>query len=324
MKRQRGLSSPRRPAFTLIELLVVVAIIGVLIALLLPAVQKVREAANRASCSNNLKQLGLALHNYHDANNCFPPGATTGAGTTHHGWIARILPNIEYDNLYRLYHFEVNWDDPLNDSTDLTVNPNQINQTRIKLLQCPSAPTKRSGSNNRGPTDYSATNILHYNGDDYTPYTSQNQYANSGVLADVNVATPQSDSTGYRIADVVDGTSSTLLVAEDAGRNQHWINGELDDGSVTNGSWTTSWANPDNKLIVRGYSVAARRRGGGPDATCAVNCINGSEVYSFHPGGAQVVLVDGSVHFLRADTSLQLLRALITRAGRETVSSADF
>jgi prepilin-type N-terminal cleavage/methylation domain-containing protein/prepilin-type processing-associated H-X9-DG protein len=314
----------RHAGFTLIELLVVVAIIGVLIALLLPAVQKVREAANRSHCANNLKQLGLALQNYHDNYNCFPPGETTGAGAPHHGWIARVLPYIELDTLHRMYHFEVSWDDPLNDSTDPAVNPNQINQTRIKLLQCPSAPTKRSGSNNRGPTDYSATNILHYNGDDYTPYTSQSQYHNSGVLAEVSVSTPQSDSTGYRIADVLDGASNTLLVAEDAGRNQHWLNGELDDGSVTNGGWSTAWANPGNKIVTRGYAVAARWRGGGGDATCAVNCINGSEVYSFHPGGAQVVLVDGSVHFLRADTSLQLLRALITRAGRETVSSADF
>jgi prepilin-type N-terminal cleavage/methylation domain-containing protein/prepilin-type processing-associated H-X9-DG protein len=313
--RRRG-----QGGFTLIELLVVIAIIGVLVSLLLPAVQKVREAANRSSCQNNMKQLGLALQNYHDSHNCFPPGDTTGAGAAHHAWIARILPYIELGNLHQIYHFEVNWDDPLNDSTDLAINPRQLNQYRIKLVQCPSAPTKRTGSNGRGPTDYSAINILHHDGDDYTPYTRQDQYHNTGVLANVGVPHPGSDTSGYRVADVLDGASNTIMVTEDAGRNQHWIMGTLDSGAVTNGSWTTAWANPGNRVEVRGYNSTARRRGGGADAACAINCINGSEVYSFHPGGSQVLLVDGSVHFLKTTTSLQLLRALITRASREPVS----
>ena len=309
--------------FTLIELLVVIAIIGVLVSLLLPAVQKVREAANRSQCQNNLKQLGLALQNYHDANNCFPPGDLTGAGAPNHGWIVRILPNIELDNLYRMYNLNVSWSDASNDSTDPAVNPRQLNQFRIKIIQCPSAPARRSGSNNRGPTDYSAINITNHAGDDYTPYTSTQQFANSGVLANVSVPKPGGDATGYRIADVLDGTSNTILVAECAGRNEHWINGQLDSGPVMNGGWSVAWANPGNKLDIRGYNVTAREKGG-PGATCAVNCMNGGEVYSFHPGGAEVVMVDGSVHFLKAGTSLQLLRALITRAGRETVSSVDF
>ena len=315
----------RRPiGFTLIELLVVIAIIGVLIALLLPAVQKVREAANRSTCQNNLKQLGLALQNYHNDQNCFPPGHTTGAGAPNHGWIVRILPYIELDNLHKLYHFEVNWDDPLNDSTNPAINPNQLNQYRIKLTQCPSAPTKRVGSNQRGPTDYSAINIFQHAGDDYTPYTREEQYNNTGVLANVNVPAGGHDTSGYRVADVLDGASNTIMVAEDAGRNEHWILGGLDKGPVTNGDWAVAWANPGTRIDVRGYSIPDRRRGGGPDATCAVNCINGSEVYSFHHGGAHVLLVDGSVHFLKTDTSLQLLRALITRATREEVGAVDF
>ena len=331
LKRQRRLA-----AFTLIELLVVIAIIGVLVSLLLPAVQKVREAANRSQCQNNLKQLGLALLNYHEASGCFPPGELTiGSGTSaiHRGWITPILPNIELDNLYRLIDPNISWDAPQNDSTDTAVNPHQINQNRPKILQCPSAPSRRSGSNNRGPTDYSAINIHNHGpqGDVYPGYNlPQDQHKlfglsneGGGVLINVSAPKPGGDTTGLRIAEVYDGTSNTILVAECAGRNQHWINGQLDSRNVTNGGWTVSWANPGNKLDIRGYNVTAPEKGG-PGATCAVNCINSAEVYSFHPGGAQVVMADGSVHFLKASTSLQLLRALITRAGGETVSSVDF
>src|SRR5579883_3475280 len=113
----------RQAAFNLIELLVVIAIIGVLVSLLLPAVQKVREAANRMACQNNLKQIGLALVNYQSQNGCFPAGLTVnGSGTQYHGWIIRILPNIEGDNIYRLYTFQTPAGAPVpwNDSTAST------------------------------------------------------------------------------------------------------------------------------------------------------------------------------------------------------------
>jgi prepilin-type N-terminal cleavage/methylation domain-containing protein/prepilin-type processing-associated H-X9-DG protein len=309
----------RRGGFTLIELLVVIAIIGVLVSLLLPAVQKVREAANRAQCQNNLKQLGLALNNYHSTCGSFPLNQTTASPT--HGWILPILPYIELDNLHRIYNRDKNWDDPSNDSTNLTLNPNQLNQQRFKITQCPSASQKRVGANSRGPTDYSAVNIIHTAGDDYTPYTAQVQYHNMGVLAQ---PANNKDTIGVGIADVLDGTSNTILVAEDAGRNDHWIMGQLNPFAVPTAGWAVAWANPGTHIFVRGYDVAGKRVGGGPNATCAVNCINGSELYSFHPGGANVVMVDGSVHFLKANITLQLLRALITRAGGENVGAVDF
>src|SRR6058998_3038010 len=104
----------RQRAFTLIELLVVIAIIAVLIGLLLPAVQKVRETANRTKCSNNLKQLGLALHNYHDVKRAFPPSATTSPHK--HSWVVFILPHVEQDNLARQYNWDVNWNAAANQS----------------------------------------------------------------------------------------------------------------------------------------------------------------------------------------------------------------
>ena len=116
----------RSPGFTLIELLVVIAIIGILLALLLPAVQAAREAARRASCKNNLKQVALALHNYHDTLRCFPPSNARG-----HSWVPFVLRFVEQGNLYDEYHWDVSWDDPLNQPA---VN------SHLAVVRCPSTP----------------------------------------------------------------------------------------------------------------------------------------------------------------------------------------
>src|SRR3954469_10165931 len=133
----RPLPSPRsRRGFTLIELLVVIAIIAILIGLLVPAVQKVREAANRSTCQNNLKQMGVALHNFHGTRKFFPPGGVSTAipklgipsGVTH-GWSVFLLPQLEQDNLYKQYHFDVSWNAAAN---------GPIIGTPLSVFLCPS------------------------------------------------------------------------------------------------------------------------------------------------------------------------------------------
>ena len=291
----------RSAGFTLIELLVVIAIIGILIALLLPAVQKVREAANRMKCQNNLRQIGIALHSYHDAFGSLPPCKVTGAGAPHHNWVPRVFPYLELDNLAKLYHWDVNWDNELNDSLDLSINPNQINQQVVKVLQCPSAPGGRHGANQRGINDYPAINTAD----------------NLGILIEVNVPANHPMRSGVRLTDITDGSSSTIMVAEDGGRNQHWVSGRFVSSS---GSGEGAWANPSNEIKPEGADPITGARPG----LCPMNCTNESEVYSFHTGGANCLFGDGSVHFLRANLSLPLLTALVTRAGGEVITGVDF
>jgi prepilin-type N-terminal cleavage/methylation domain-containing protein/prepilin-type processing-associated H-X9-DG protein len=312
----------RRVAFTLIELLVVIAIIAVLIGLLLPAIQKVREAANRMSCSNNLKQLGLALHNYHSANGCFSPGrlktapVAGQAAQDYHGWITYCLPYLEQDNLVRPYRYDLTYKD--------TVNV-PVGVQHLSVLTCPSAPQGRDFASG-AMTDYSSTNIFITGGvtDNYSDYNNnQALYHNSGVLLVVTPPTLAGNVNGNRIADITDGTSNTLMVAECAGREQHWLNGKIDATLFTTGNWTGRWINPNNHMEIRGFDLTTNTQGwlpGKATPPCAVNCTNAREIYSFHTGGANTVLADGSVHFLKANTDLRLVRALVTIRGGEVVN----
>jgi prepilin-type N-terminal cleavage/methylation domain-containing protein len=282
-----------RKGFTLIELLVVIAIIAILIGLLLPAVQKVREAAARLKCQNNLKQLGLALHNYENTNGAFPPAHQTVPKI--HCWIALTLPYIEQDNLYRRYDQGVNWDHKNN---DLPANQS-INSTELKVLLCPSAPTGRKGSNGRSITDY--TTLNHVNKNKFTGNPPADA-TRSGVLG-LNVR--------RRITEIIDGTSNTLLLSETAGRNEMWVSGS----KVAGGSGGGAWANPTGCESTLYGSVAGTPTRPG---ACAVNCTNNQgEVYSFHTSTANGLLADGSVRGLRKDISLSILAALVTRAGGE-------
>jgi prepilin-type N-terminal cleavage/methylation domain-containing protein len=297
-----------RAAFTLIELLVVIAIIAILIGLLVPAVQKVREAAARTQCENNLKQIGLALHNYHDTFKAFPPGRMTTPKI--HGWLALILPYIELGNVFKMINFNKNWDGAGNDSaTQSAAVPNQY-QPAVYL--CPSAPGGRTGSNFRGVTDYSAASQLHRPNPFYV-----GTYRPSIPPSDPNwIGVLGNNGAKRKVTDIHDGSSNTLVVAECAGRNQHWQMG-AQQGTLGE---TGAWANPGNVLTITGFDPATKAQPG----PVAVNGDNSQNVYSFHTGGAFGLFGDGSVRFLTASTSIDTLYSLVTRSGGEVVPNSAY
>ncbi|HLN27687.1 MAG TPA: DUF1559 domain-containing protein [Gemmataceae bacterium] len=299
-------SFSRRPGFTLIELLVVITVVAILVGLLIPAVQKVRAAADRAMCLNNLKQIGLALHNYHDANGGFPPAVTLDLpypdGNLFVSWIPYIFPYIDQANLYSQYDFKVTFDDPANDSG--------VNQTRIGLLVCPSSPSHGPAVNNRGITDYAATCGLNWA---FIP----NPFLDPVPTADLTFMGVLGRNASRKITEITDGTSNTAMVAEDAGRTDIWQMGKR-IGPAPNAH--AAWADPQTRFLIAGFNPVTDARPG----PCAVNCTNDEEVYSFHQGGANVLFADGSVHLLKANLDLNIMLALLTRSKGEVIPDNVF
>jgi prepilin-type N-terminal cleavage/methylation domain-containing protein/prepilin-type processing-associated H-X9-DG protein len=304
-----------RDAFTLIELLVVIAIIAILIALLVPAVQKVREAAARLQCQNNMKQLGLALHNFENTNRGFPmaPYNPSFAWIKNkpyavpHGWTVQILPYLEQENIRSAYNFNAAWDSAANANIISTVVPN---------FACPSVPgytdgTARGIPNGRAPLDYIA----------FFSVDTANTYVKPLPPADQTGQGIMGRGVNRRITEITDGTSNTLLLVEDGGRNQVWINGKQYPAAPGNpltagGAWANCCLGGSVNWFY-GFDLATNNYYG----PCAVNCVNASQIYSFHSGGANVLMGDGSVHFLHDTANINTVVSLLTRSGGEIIAS---
>ncbi|MGL4552712.1 MAG: DUF1559 domain-containing protein [Gemmataceae bacterium] len=310
-----------RPAFTLIELLVVIAIIAILIGLLLPAVQKVREAAARMKCSNNLKQLALAVHGYHDANGRFPfngdPATNSGCcynGTTpkrEWSWLARILPYIEQGNLFTQGGMGGS-PEPVQDVS--TANPNQARlvafiRTVIPTYRCPSdisTETRTNTANWPGGTVMGTTSYKGVSGGNWNNGTASNYNSGTGNgLDDGNGIFWRSDvKRKLTMTNIADGTSNTLMVGED-----------ISSMNIHN-AW--AYSNTSNGTCSIPLNIGLPPLTAPAGVNVAANIWQ--NVYSFralHTGGANFGLADGSVRFVSQSVDLTLYRNSASFAGGE-------
>jgi prepilin-type processing-associated H-X9-DG protein len=274
-------------------------------------VQKVREAANRAACQNNLKQLGLALQLFHDTHKKFPPGQVEGpfpearvTKAVYHGWGSFILPYIEQQPLADRYSLDVNHYDWPNEP---------VVSIHLKIFQCPSAEPDRVmtyGVFTNGVKgacgDYASTWKV-------DPVLVQLGWVDKAASYDGALTLNHMT----RMVEIIDGTANTILLTEDAGRPRQWRTGQSGPDQTVAGA---PWSAFHNGIVVMGSTPDGVTRPG----QCAINCTNLREIYSFHAGGANAVFADGSVHFLQAGMSIRVLASLVTRAGAEVVSASDF
>ena len=301
-------------AFTLIELLVVIAIIAVLIALLLPAVQAAREAARRAQCTNNLKQIGLAMHNYHGRLNVFPPAyittvtddptnPETGPGW---GWGTMILGDLEQKPLANAVNFSI----PTTDSGSQTVRT-----ANLSTFLCPSnvgtGPiTLKNESGTVLVSDLAASQYV----------ASAGQFEPGEYPASNNGVFYRNSPNGIR--DITDGSSSTLMIGERS-RNigdATWV-GVIPTSQVcTNPKWVVQECEPAATILVSHTGSAATGKIYVPNAKQSMV----DDYWSFHPGGCNFLFCDGSVRFVKESVNPMIFSYLSTRAGGEVVGSDQF
>jgi prepilin-type N-terminal cleavage/methylation domain-containing protein len=236
----------RRRALSLLELLVVVAIIAVLLALLSAAVQRARDSALRVKCANNLRQIGIALHQYHDAKGGLPPAVWSlpSRRKAYVSWIPYIFPYVGEENLHRQYNFNAPFHDPSNDSG--------LNQTRVTLLVCPASHAKGADAEGRGITDYAATCGV--------DRTSENLFLDPVPDPDGTFLGVLGQNVSRKMSEIRDGTSNTLMVAEAAGRTEVWQMGLMVSPEADARS---AWANPRHRLRITADGSGMVRRYGG-------------------------------------------------------------
>ena len=329
--------SPRNRGFTLVELLVVIAIIGIMVGLLLPAVQAAREAARRMSCQNNLKQLGLALHNYESVHRVFPPSSVTVGGSANQPWSGQsfLLPYVEGNNTYNLINFSIGYHSAGN--RDL-FPPHGIAATRVAVLMCPSDPNDRERIDSASGQPYHYPLNYALNVGRYLIYNPVNRAEGGAAFAPNGRLGP---------AAFVDGLSNTIGLAEVKAFTPRFHDAVLPAGeplfpaevsaTVQGGAWSatnghTEWVcgraihtgftttfTPNTRVphLVGGQTfdidVSSSREGRNlTDATRGVITAR-----SYHPGLVVVAMMDGSVRGLSDSIRGEVYQALGTRAGGE-------
>jgi prepilin-type N-terminal cleavage/methylation domain-containing protein len=329
-----------RPGFTLIELLVVISIIAVLIALLLPAVQSAREAARRIQCANNLKQMGIALHAYHDAVEAFPSSfwrrSDNANGVNRHSWMAMILPYTEQTPVYNAINFSVGVRG-VGGQTLALGDPNvdgQMNATAcmtlIKTFICPSDPAPDYSTILRqdagvGPTGNSGPKIS-YNGswgDNYytdadtnafswpnPPFLRGNNYGSGGTLT--GFMNRYGDTTSIR--DTTDGTSNTFIVGEVLFESCDWFTWPNPNGTCAGSMVPINWKITDHILIDDSTALDPST------FHSSGNWLVGFGFRSAHPGICQMLFADGRVTAIKESIDRVTWRSLSTRNQGEIIS----
>ncbi len=333
-----------RVAFTLIELLVVISIIVLLLAILFPAIQKVRESANIAGCSNHCRQIGQAIIGYHTDKGTLPPGGVDGAfpklnvpanvtpsgRAITHGWAVFLLPYLDQQPVFAQYHRDVDFRDPLNAT---------VIRTDLSVFTCPSVhPQFRhdvfssDGYSNweTSSMDYMVLNGLNTGLATWLGFTlppNVTSWGHSGAMLVVGVTSPISSirrNQLVKMSDIEDGASNTLVITESAGRPDLYqlrqqllaINGNRVPGG--------GWADRSNEHFLTGSMPnGIKPASGNPAANCAVNCTNNTEPYSFHTTGVNTLFADGSVRFVHTRIDIRVMASLITRNGSESFSTTD-
>lgn len=313
----------RSRAFTLVELLVIIVIVGILMGLLLPAVQAAREAARNIACSNNLRQIGVALHGFHADNQCFPvgtalkgyangtsaPACLLNTGPYRPGAFAMILPYLEQDSLHQGLRMNLAIDEDVNAALGKTIIPTYL---------CPSSTHAyglRKAPHSQPLADRNAQfAVIDYNGLNgvnrlFTSAPNASQLQDHGAFAECQQ---------LRMADFRDGASQTIAVVETVnfGRGV-WIHGRPHYNQAAYAiNALNGYNNVPNSVWPDGSNMPVANRGPGK------GCGGTWGISSNHPGGANILFVDGAVHFLNDSLSAETLTALITRDGREIVDSS--